>query len=513
MVLLKNKFRITALAIVLGFILTRVLALKVAGSFWFDEAFSVYFSQNSLSDMWQFLQFEHNPLVHFLSLHFWIKLFGASEIATRSLSLVAGLGSLGMIYALASKLFSKTAGLWAMFFMTISSFFLYHQTEARMYSLLTLFALLTMYSYWNYLTENNETPKQRWLWVYVLASIALVHTHMTALVLPVSLWVHWIASNASKKWKGAKTWLMVNLIVMTSFLLWLVPVMNNKLLAGHISQGWFFFQTEGGYFFNHLANYFLVGESSVLLRPVATFVISLFLINSLVRFDRISFFQKIQSLFNDRYWPFAFHLHWSKENNFLFTIFFLSLLAGFGLQITVTKYLLIPGIVLLLLMAKGATQIQSKQIRFILGLLLTVCALPMTLKLTALKRHHFDEVGTMITEQATKDDLVLAHSFVWELPLRQYTEKNVLGFYPLEDVLSVDERIVRYNWQQLVEHDKVGALEDITAEYQRVFLISSTPNHANQDPVKAWFWQNGWKLESSRTWSGYGDPEVLVFVR
>ncbi len=333
------------------FIITRFLALKSAGSFWFDEAFSVHFAQKQLSDIWYFLQFEHNPLVHFISLHFWLNHFGVTEFSARLLSTLAGLGSLFGVYWLGKLFFSKQTGLWAMLLMTLSSFFLYHQTEARMYSLLALFAIFTIGSFWRYLQSKGEKQSRIWLGSYLLFATLLVHTHITAWILPLAIWIFWLIETKPKltEWKA---WILANSFIVCSFLLWFIPVMKNKFLAGHISQGWFFFQQDGGFALSHLTNYFITGESNLLLRTISAGLFLFLFLASFVQVEKPTWWGRIKSLFDKTHWPMSFTFRWTKEIRFSLLLIGIGFVLGLGFQITVTKYLLIPGLALLFIDGK-----------------------------------------------------------------------------------------------------------------------------------------------------------------
>src|SRR5690606_20311742 len=119
---MKRTHWIWLFAIITLFLATRILVLFQAGSFWFDEAFSVHFASKPLSELWSFLRFEHNPLAHFVLLHAWMKVFGETELAARALSLVAGFFSLITVFLLGKNMFGIRAGLWSAFFFTLSTF-------------------------------------------------------------------------------------------------------------------------------------------------------------------------------------------------------------------------------------------------------------------------------------------------------------------------------------------------------------------------------------------------------
>jgi uncharacterized membrane protein len=76
-------------------------------------------------------------------LHFWMLLFGQSEIAVRALSACLGIISVLLIYKVGRELYNRKIGLIASLLMTISTFAIYSSQEARQYSLLLLLTLLS----------------------------------------------------------------------------------------------------------------------------------------------------------------------------------------------------------------------------------------------------------------------------------------------------------------------------------------------------------------------------------
>jgi 4-amino-4-deoxy-L-arabinose transferase-like glycosyltransferase len=450
--------------------------------------------------------------VHFLTLHGWIKLFGATELSVRLLSSLAGVVTLIVGYTCTRVIANKEAGLWTMFFMTSSTLFLYHQTEARMYSLVALFAFLSIYCFWKWFESKSSL---RWGVFYTLSAILLVHTHVTALVLPAAFFLFWLIEERRHKWKNWQFFFVSNLLIFGSFAVWAIPVFLNKAEAGNNLNGWFFSQADGGYFFTHLTNFFLIGETHVVMRSLMAFLSIILLWLSLFSIERPGWWQKIKSIFDHDRWPVTVVAKWSKEQRFLLTLFFFPMAVGFIFQVTVTKYLLVAGLGLFLLLAAGISRQKGilKAMIFAAMLLLVV---PMHLRLYVEKRHHWDEAAQKIRELTQKEDMaVLAHSFAWELPMRFYADDSVkiLPVYPFDDQLTQDERIIRYNWQGIVTRDNVELVGGFVENHQKVILISSTPEHLEADPVKSWFWSHGWKLERRHTWPGYGDPEILIFEK
>ena len=119
---------------------------------------------------------EGHPPLYFLFLKVWAIFFGYSEIALRSFSLVSGLLSVVTIYSLFKDNFKQNYIAWIIVLIILfNPFLFYYFTEARMYSLAFLLAVL-VFKYWlKYLTQKKYKSYD-YLW-FLLASIALLYTH------------------------------------------------------------------------------------------------------------------------------------------------------------------------------------------------------------------------------------------------------------------------------------------------------------------------------------------------
>ena len=157
-------------------LLLRVVALSKQ-SLWVDEVASWHFA----SDLHRALTAERtNPPLYYTMLYFWMRWFGTSEAAMRSLSVVPSVFSIGLVYALAKKLLSRPAALVAALYFSISSFQIYYAQEARAFATLTCFLLVHSLALWNAL----ETPGRRRILYYgisALAGAAALYLHFIAL--------------------------------------------------------------------------------------------------------------------------------------------------------------------------------------------------------------------------------------------------------------------------------------------------------------------------------------------
>ena len=164
------------LVLVVGAIL-RVYSLG-AESFYFDEAYSVWAARHSVTWLLALSTQRIFPPLYYLLLHFWL-VFGESEFAVRSLSVVLGLVSITAIYVLATQLFDTRVGLLSAWLLAISPLHLWFSQEARMYMLVFT---LNLCSACLVLSVVREGRRRQWL-AYVLTTALAMSTHYFTLFL------------------------------------------------------------------------------------------------------------------------------------------------------------------------------------------------------------------------------------------------------------------------------------------------------------------------------------------
>jgi uncharacterized membrane protein len=109
-------------------------------SLWNDELFSCFYAK--LFDthfLWsQGFWIENTPPLYYTLVAAWMHLFGASEVALRSLSVVASVMHIPLVYFLGREISCRLAGLIAALLCAFSPTLIYFAQEARTYSVLLL---------------------------------------------------------------------------------------------------------------------------------------------------------------------------------------------------------------------------------------------------------------------------------------------------------------------------------------------------------------------------------------
>ena len=132
-------------------------------SFWFDEIITVHRVSQELQPLVHQLVSQGNVArnaVYYLLAYFWVMPFKITEISIRSLSVLFGVLSIGMMYVVGRQLFGEKEGLLSSFFMAVSEFQIQHSQEARFYS---LFVLLTLVSVYYYVRALRMKQSRAWI--------------------------------------------------------------------------------------------------------------------------------------------------------------------------------------------------------------------------------------------------------------------------------------------------------------------------------------------------------------
>lgn len=136
-------------------------------SLWRDEAFSYVLSKHSIFEIVRLTSQDFNPPLYYLLLHFWMDIFGNSEVAMRSLSFIFYILTVFTIYKFAGRVFNNKVALISILIALFNPMLLYFSFEARMYSLLAFVSVGSMYCYF---TKN-------WKWWFMISLLG-IYTHL-----------------------------------------------------------------------------------------------------------------------------------------------------------------------------------------------------------------------------------------------------------------------------------------------------------------------------------------------
>ena len=256
------KVDLLALGLGLAVFLTIALINAPRASLWFDEAFSAYISQFSFIDIARYTAGDVHPPLYYWILKVWAWLFGTTDLAYRSLSVLFGALTMAVVFFLSRKLFGRRIAWASLFLLSFSPMLVRYGDEARMYTLVAFIVFLATYV----LIKARETHSRKlWITYGVLISLGMWTHYFTALAW-IAHWVWWGIEKYTKgiSWKAywkaffSKEWLLSYGLAVGLYLPWL-PFMAKQL--GIVQGNGFWIGPVGvDTPTNYLTNYFFYLE-------------------------------------------------------------------------------------------------------------------------------------------------------------------------------------------------------------------------------------------------------------
>lgn len=177
-----------------------MLPLIWTQSYWRDEAFTIFQAGVNLGQMFKDILWDSSPPFYYLLLHFWMKLFGDGEIATRSLSLIFHILTALIAGLILNKLIKNKPTAWLTgLIVFLNPFLLTYAFETRPYALVTFC-----------LTAAVWANLKKWPWVTGTMLGLMVLTHNFGLFFAAAWGGFWLYKKMPLKIFiiPAATWLM-----------------------------------------------------------------------------------------------------------------------------------------------------------------------------------------------------------------------------------------------------------------------------------------------------------------
>lgn len=195
---------------------------------WLDEAFSVLLSRLAPEQILFHTARDVHPPFYYLVLHYWMQWFGSEPLAVRSLSVCAGVATVGIGMLLTRQLASWRATVIAGLLLALFPIGVRYSQEVRMYALLGLLLLTALFMLWQWVSRQ----KNIYLLAYCLLMVAAMYTHYFSALCALA---NWIYLSLSKDVQGrtlvlSRAWWVGHLLMVIVYLPWL-PVLYQQL--GH----------------------------------------------------------------------------------------------------------------------------------------------------------------------------------------------------------------------------------------------------------------------------------------
>lgn len=193
-------------------------------SIWHDEAYSLWLVKYNYAGILIRTARDVHPPLYYLILKGWTSIFGNTELASRSLSMLCVTGIIVISYLLIRKLFGIGAARTAALFLAFAPFMVRYGQEARMYGMVALLITAAIYT----LVCALNAKSKKLLFAYSLLMALAFYTHYYAVFIVPVTWLyvllrtHW---QKNTRVKGefsilSPWWWIANAVILLFFIPW-----------------------------------------------------------------------------------------------------------------------------------------------------------------------------------------------------------------------------------------------------------------------------------------------------
>jgi hypothetical protein len=227
--------RVEVAGVVLAVAVGVALRFLTTSDMWLDEAQTVTVARLPLGDIPAALERDGLPPLFYFLLHWWMEVFGDGDLAVRALSGVLSVATLPFAYLAGRRLGGPKVGAFALVLFALNPFAIRYATEARMYALVMLLALV------GFLLVDRALDAPTWPTLVGIAAVTalLLYSHYWSMWLlgavgTVLALVAWRASDADRR-RAARRIVVAVVAGGAAFLPW-VPTFLEQ--AAHTATPW-----------------------------------------------------------------------------------------------------------------------------------------------------------------------------------------------------------------------------------------------------------------------------------
>lgn len=222
-----NKNILLILLILVLAILVRSYGLTFE-SIWLDESFSIYYAQQSITQIVSLP--DTNPPLYNLVLSPFVKIFGIGKFWVRLPSVIFGVLSVLFMYLLTKKIFNQRIALIASLILSISSYHVFYSQEARVYALFNFLSIISMYFFIRYF----KSTKKMEAFYYILFTALLAYSHNFGLFIILTQNIFYVTINfIQKDHIKIKKWFIIQFLLLVAYSPWILHLLKQIILVNN----------------------------------------------------------------------------------------------------------------------------------------------------------------------------------------------------------------------------------------------------------------------------------------
>lgn len=198
-----------------------------------DEAFDALFSAQGVDAILEQLQTTqpYPPLFH-VALHYWLGQVGQSEVTQRLPAVLSGVLLVPLAYQLARLTLGRTTGIIAALLVAVNPFYIWHAQDGRMYSLLAMLSLASMWLGLLLLQRRSRLGIGFAYWAVTVMAL-LTHYFAVWVVLAENVAALLVIWKQEDRWRLIRRWVVWQVLVVMALVPWLL--FASGLLTSHAS--------------------------------------------------------------------------------------------------------------------------------------------------------------------------------------------------------------------------------------------------------------------------------------
>lgn len=202
---------------------------------WLDESLSWEIATGSVRQiLWSSATDIHPPLYYVL-LKLWIAMWGDSLAAMRSLSVIASVVALYLLFRLVNGVMPTGVCFAVVLWCAVSPHEVHYAQEVRMYAPLTAASLGLCLAYRTWI--ESEGTRRSALVLYAVATGIALSLHYFAVLVVAAVWLHFAFGGGRRAvaGRGSKAWWVTNAAVVLAYTPWVIAaVMVSKWTAWYV---------------------------------------------------------------------------------------------------------------------------------------------------------------------------------------------------------------------------------------------------------------------------------------
>ncbi|MDD4902559.1 MAG: glycosyltransferase family 39 protein [Patescibacteria group bacterium] len=479
-------------------------------SFTFDETVSFSVAAKPLGQIWSYVQWEMHPPLHYYFLHFWLVLFGATEVSAHLSSIFLSLLTIIALYLLGKEVFAKgMAGLAAAALYAFSSYFCYYGIWVRMNTMLFLLATLS-FLFFLKLTKSHsrQTPVNAALFTFF--TLAALFTHLTAGLLfaidAVYLAYLWLTKQSELKPLLAK-FVLPFLIIFAAYGLWFWNFWQSRL-SGLRSDAWYF------HISGQIEPWFIIALDSIkFLTPFDGYFFNLLAFSLLAILGFCSF----AAISLDRKQGLRLRTYFSSGAFFCWLVFFLSFFGLFLTKLFVLRYAIIPAIGLFLILGYGWSMADRYLRVALIGLFCLLSIMSFwAFSVVTIDNASWKGAADFISQNERPGDKIAAALYFDLLPLDFYYRGKLPAAAPLDEKYRGNDLLrttIKTNVYPTTDQANIVQLAGFLGNSRRIFLLVSDGEGAFPAvPLIAESWLQAQGFVKVREWPGVANRPAYVWL-